>query len=86
MDKFAKVIGGLMLGIGSIMLLVIFGTLCGGIAGWIVGLFFSETILGILSQLGVHNVTMWQFGSFMGFVGGFMKTKVSAEVKSQPKE
>ena len=77
MEKFMTVIGGAVLVFGSIFVGVILGTLFGALAGWIVGLFFGETILGILAQLGVHGVTMWQFGAFMGFVGGYMKTKVS---------
>ena len=68
---------------GGIFLFVIFGTLLGAVAGWIVGLVFSDTILGVLAQLGVKGITMWQFGAFMGFVGGFLKTKVSATVKNE---
>jgi hypothetical protein len=83
MDKFAKVVGAALLTLSSIVVLVTLGTLFGAVSGWIVGLFFSDTILGILSQLGVHNITMWQFGAFMGFVGGFLKTKVTAEVTTK---
>lgn len=83
MDKLALTLGGMALAIGGIFFFVIFGTLMGAIAGWIVGMFFDDTILGILSQLGVHGVSMWQFGAFMGFVDGFLKTKVSAEVKAK---
>ena len=81
MDAFAKFMGGVALGIGGIFFFIILGTLFGALAGWTVGLVFGETILGILSQLGVKNVTMWQFGAFMGFVGGFLKTKVTAKVE-----
>lgn len=82
MDKLATMFGGVALFFGGVFLMVIFGTLMGAVAGWIVGLFFGETILSILGQLGVRNVTMWQFGAFMGFVGGFLKTKVTATVKA----
>ena len=81
MEKMATAFGAIALGIGGIFFFVIFGTLLGGIAGWIVGLVFSDTILGILAQIGIKNVTMFQFGALMGFVGGFLKTKVTAEVK-----
>ena len=81
MDKMAVAFGSIALGIGGIFFFVILGTLMGGIAGWVVGLIFGDTILGIASQLGIHNVTMFQLGSFMGFMGGFLKTKVTAEVK-----
>jgi hypothetical protein len=53
------------------------GALGGAFAGWVVGWFFDETILGILGQLGVKNVAMWQFGMFLGFVGGFFKASLS---------
>lgn len=81
MDNFAKLVGGLFLGICGVFFFVILGTLTGALSGYVVGLFFSDTILGVLSQLGIHGVTMWQFGAFMGFCGGFLRTKVSAEVK-----
>ena len=78
MEKVLLILGGGVVTIGGIFLLVVFGTLIGAISGWVVGLFFSETILGILSQFGVSNVAMWEFGAFLGFVGGFLKTKVAA--------
>lgn len=81
MEKVATGFGVVALSMMGIFGFVIFGSLLGGIAGWVVGLVFGDTILGILSQLGVRGVTMFQFGVFMGFVGGFLKTKVSAEVK-----
>lgn len=82
MDKFVLSMGAVAMGIGAIFFFVILGTFLGAVAGWIVGLVFGDTILGILSQFGVHNVTMWQFGAFMGFAGSFLKTKVTAEVKA----
>jgi hypothetical protein len=83
MDKLATVSGTIVLTMGGIFFFVIFGTFVGGMAGWIVGLAFGDTILGILGQLGIHGITMFQFGAFMGFTGGFLKTKVTAEVKAK---
>lgn len=83
MEKLATFFGVLAIGAIGIFCFVILGTLLGAVAGWAVGLFFGGTILGILSQLGITGISMWQFGAFMGFVGGFLKTKVSAEVKSK---
>lgn len=83
MDTLAKAFGVIALTIGGIFFFVIFGTLMGALAGWVVGLVFGDTILGILAQFGVKNVTMWQFGTFMGFVGGFLKTKVTATVEAK---
>lgn len=81
MDKLATVLGGIALTIGGIFFFVVLGTLMGAFSGWVVGLFFWDTFRAILSQLGIRNIEMWQFGAFMGFVGGFLKTKVTAEVK-----
>ena len=58
-------------------LLPILTVLVGAFSGWVVGWFFDETILGILSQIGISDVAMWQVGAFLGFVGGFLKTSVS---------
>ena len=77
MDKMAKSFGVLALAIGGIFFFIILSTFMGGLAGWTVGLIFGETILGIFAQLGVKGVTMFQIGSFLGFVGGFLKTKVN---------
>lgn len=47
-------------------------TILGAFSGWVVGWAFGEPILNILGQLGVHNVSMLQFGLFLGFIGGFI--------------
>jgi hypothetical protein len=82
MEKVATGIGGTFMAIAAIMIFVPCATFFGAVAGWIVGLFFGDTILGVVSQFGLRGITMWQFGAFMGFVGGFLKTKVTAEVKA----
>ena len=76
MDKFASAIGVIFLGMTAIFFFPIIAVFFGALSGWIVGLFFEETILGILSQMGIKNVSMWQVGAFAGFFGGFLKTKV----------
>jgi membrane protein DedA with SNARE-associated domain len=60
--------------IGLIMFAVILGTLFGAISAWFIGLFFGDTILHVLGQFGVHDVTMWQLGAFFGFLSGYIKT------------
>ena len=71
-----------LMAIGLVMLIivmVILGTLFGGIAGWIVGLFFTDTIMQTLNRVGVDTMgmTMWQLGATLGFISGFFKsTKV----------
>ena len=83
MEKLALLFGGSALFLSGLLIFIILGTLAGGVAGWIVGLVFGDTILGIASQLGIHDVTMFQLGAFFGFIGGFLKTKVTAEIKQK---
>lgn len=68
-----KVLLGSLLGFFVVFFIAILGTLFGAITGWLVGLAFSDSVLGVLSSLHVYNVTMWQFGAFLGFVGGFFR-------------
>jgi len=77
MDKVATAFGEIALTMGGVFVFIIAGAFFGGAAGWIVGLVFGDTILGILAQLGVKGITMFQFGVFLGFVGGFLKTKTT---------
>ena len=77
MDDFIKGLGLALVAAGGIFLFVILGTCLGAVAGWLVGLVFSDTILGILDQLNIRGIAMWEFGAFMGFVGGFLKTKTT---------
>lgn len=77
-----QAIAGAFMAVGLVMLIivmVIFGTFFGGVAGWIVGLFFTDTIMQTLNRVGVDTMgmTMWQLGATLGFVSGFFKsTKV----------
>jgi hypothetical protein len=81
MDKFGMAVGAMVVSLGIAFFFIIAASFMGGVAGWCVGLVFGDTILGIAGQFGLHGVTMFQLGVFLGFVGGFLKTKVSAEVK-----
>lgn len=58
----------------------ILGVLFGAFSGWAVGLVFEETVLQTLARFGVETteLTMWQLGAALGFVGGFLKTTVSS--------
>lgn len=62
---------------GSILLLIPLRTLAGALCGWVVGWFLGETILDFASQAGFHNLAVWQLGACLGFIGGFLHTKVS---------
>ena len=73
MDNFLTIISA-MLGVGAILFIApLICVLFGALGGWIVGLFFSETILGFLSGFGVNNLEMWQVGASLGFVSSFFK-------------
>lgn len=65
-----------MVVIAFIFITVSLTTVFGGIAGWIVGLFFRETILNTFNAFGVntYELSMWQIGATFGFVSGFFKT------------
>lgn len=65
--------------VGLFMIFGILTTFMGAFSGWFIGLFFGETILGILSSLGITGFSMWQIGAFLGFVGGFFRTTVTAK-------
>lgn len=59
-----------------VIVMVILGTFFGGVAGWIVGLFFTDTIMQTLNRIGIDTMgmTMWQLGATLGFVSGFFKS------------
>lgn len=73
----ASVVGFLV-----VFLLAIIGTLFGAITGWLVGLVFDDSILGTLSALHIYGLTMWQFGAFLGFVGGFFRSVATVKSSS----
>lgn len=72
-----KFLVGLVVALGVAALIVIFallGTLFGAFGGWVVGWFFSDTILGVLAAFGLTGFKMWQIGAFLGFFGSFFKS------------
>ena len=77
-----QAISGAFMALGLVMLIilmVILSTFFGGVAGWIVGLFFTDIIMNTLNRIGVDTMgmSMWQLGATLGFVSGFFKsTKV----------
>jgi hypothetical protein len=60
-----------------IFLVPLLSALLGAFTGWVVGWFFADTVLGILNQIGVSGVEMWQVGLFLGFVAGFFRTSIA---------
>lgn len=77
----------IVLGVFTVVALIFFapvlGVIFGAFSGWVVGLFFSGTVLGFLGRLGVdvNGLQLWQVGAAMGFLGGFLKTNVSKSSK-----
>lgn len=64
-----------VIGVAALMILfTLLGTFFGALTGWIVGWFFTDTILTGLAAFGVKGLTMWQIGATLGFVGGFFKS------------
>lgn len=79
MEKFLKIIGGVVVFIAALVFVIPLATAFGALAGHIVGWFFSDTILGVLAKMGLHDVTMWQVGACCGFFGGFLRISVSTK-------
>ena len=75
MDKILAGAFGALAVVTLVFFIVVLGTLMGAVAGWIVGLFFGETILSTLSRFGVSTLglQMWQLGATLAFVGSFFK-------------
>jgi len=73
MEKFVAAVGALLLILGGVFLFIPLGTLFGGLVGYVVGIFFGDTILATLAQVGFKGLTMWQIGLTLGFVSGFFR-------------
>lgn len=79
-----KVLVGLPLVAAVIFFLPCMGVLFGAFSGWVVGLFFEETVMGFLGRVGFNTAgfEMWQVGAVMGFLGAFLKTSVTSNNKN----
>lgn len=74
MDKFLTgliVAGGILV---LLPLLLILGTALGALAGWVVGIFFAETMATVMLAIFGATVEVWQLGAFLGFVGGYVRS------------
>lgn len=58
-----------------LLLAVILGTLVGGIVGWVVGAVFPFVIVSLNTVLGLQ-LTGFEMGAVLGFVGSFLSTSV----------
>ena len=73
-----QLIAGALTALGVVLVIIvlaILGTFFGGVAEWIVGLFFTVTIMTTLARFGVdvYRMSMWQLGATLGFISGFFK-------------
>lgn len=76
MDKLALALVG---GAAFLFVACLLGPLFGGLAGWIVGFFWTDAILDFLRRFGVDTagLTVWQIGVGLGFMGGFFKATLT---------
>lgn len=74
-----KVISAFVAFAALVFFFPLIGVLGGAFAGWVVGLFFSDTILSALASFGVKTeaLSMWQLGAMLGFVGSFFRSSVT---------
>jgi hypothetical protein len=74
-----KLVYGFCVGIVIAFVAPLCGVLIGAFMGWVVGLFFGDTILSFLARVGVDTagLAVWQVGAAMGFLGSFLRTSVS---------
>lgn len=71
-----KLIGSFVVIAVGLFLLCCLATIMGAAIGWVVGLFFSDVILGFLSRIGmdVDGIHLWEVGAALGFIGSFIKS------------
>ncbi len=81
MEKFLVYLGAVtLLGI-AMMVWPLIGTISGAFSGWVVGWFFSETLLPFFAAFGLKDPVMWQIGMGLGFIGGFFARIIKIEPK-----
>ena len=59
------------------LLLAVLHVLIGALCGWSIGLVLGDTILGILSKIGIANCSMWEIGVFIGFISSFFRNFIT---------
>lgn len=74
-----KVLAGFGLIAALMFAAPLLGVLGGAFSGWVVGLFFADTVLAFVGRLGIDTtgLAMWQLGASLGFIGAFFKSTFS---------
>lgn len=70
--------------IGLFFLLPIISVLFGFFAGWVVSLFFNDTVHGVITGIvpGLKDFSLAQIGAGLGFLGSFFRSTASFSGKS----
>lgn len=82
MDKLILGILGAATTAAIMFFFVIFGTLMGGITGWVVGLAFDAPE-NFAAMIGMPALTSFDIGALLGFVGGYLRSRASASATSE---
>lgn len=69
--------GKIALGALFVVFVCLLGALGGAFAGWVVSWIFNDTMLAVMAAVGIHGIALWQWGAFLGFSGGFIRSQVS---------
>jgi hypothetical protein len=76
-----KLLGALLLLAVMVFISPLIGVIFGAFSGWVVGLFWTNTLTAGLAAVGITGLKLWQIGATLGFVGGFFKTSVTSKSK-----
>ena len=70
-----KALAGIVMFAAILFCAPLVGVLGGALGGWVVGLFFTDTIQSFFMAVGLnlHGLAMWQIGASLIFIGGFIR-------------
>lgn len=73
-----KALAGLVAIAAILFFAPLIGVLGGAFVGWVVGLFFADTIYAFFAAVGINaaGLAMWQIGASLGFIGGFFRPSI----------
>lgn len=80
-ERMTSAIGGALLFSAMIVVAAPISAALGALAGWTVSLIFGDTILRVMSMVGIHDVAVWQLGATLGFVSSFLRTQTTVKAK-----